>query len=99
MSVHVVPVKTYVAIWAALIALTLLTTAVAFVDMGPFSNVVAMAIAVGKATLVVMVFMGLRHAAKMNMVIVLSSLLWLVILIAITLSDYLSRGWLGVPGR
>lgn len=99
MSVHVVPVKTYLLVWGALIALTVLTTAVAFVDLGPFNNVVALAIAVSKATLVVLFFMGLRHAAKMNHVVLLASLLWLVILVTITLSDYFTRDWIGAPGR
>ncbi len=99
MSVHIVPAKTYVAVWAALIGLTILTTLVAFVDMGAASNVVAMAIAITKAALVVLFFMGLRHAARLNTVVVLSSLLWLVILVSITLADYFTRGWLGAPGR
>ncbi len=98
-TVHVVPVGTFVKVWAALIGLTLLTTGVAFIDLGPFNNVAAVGIAVTKATLVVLFFMGLRHAAKMNHVVLLSSLLWLAILVAITLSDYFTRGWLGVPGR
>lgn len=98
-AAHVVSVLTYVKVWGALVVLTLVTTGVAFIDLGPFNNVAALGIAVAKATLVVLVFMGLRHAAKMNHVILLSSLLWLVILVTITISDYWTRGWLGVPGR
>ena len=98
-SVHVVPVPVFVKVWGALVVLTLVTTGVAFLNLGPFNNVVALGIAVAKATLVVLFFMNLRAAARMNRVVLLSSLLWLVILVTITLSDYFTRGWLGVPGR
>jgi len=98
-SVHVVPVRTYFVIFMTLLAMTALTTAAAFVDLGPFSNIVAMAIASFKATLVILFFMHVRYSTKLTSLVVTAGLFWLAILIALTLADYFTRGWLGVPGR
>jgi cytochrome c oxidase subunit 4 len=60
--------------------------------------VVALVIVGTKATLVVRFFMHVRYSPRLTQIIVASSLVWLVILLAITISDYVSRGWLGNPG-
>jgi cytochrome c oxidase subunit 4 len=92
-SAHVVPVRIYVAVFTALMLLTGVTIAVAFVDLGSGSLVVALAIACVKATLVVLYFMHVRWGDRLVWVLLPGAVLWLVILISITLSDYLSRGW------
>jgi len=99
MSAHVDSVKTYVFVFAALIVATVATTAVAFVDLGPFSVVVALAIAVCKMLLVALFFMHVRHSGPLTRLVLLGAVLWLSILIFFTLSDFATRGWLGVPGR
>ena len=99
MSEHVDSVKTYALVFAALIVLTVATTAVAFVDLGPFSVVVALLIAVCKMLLVALFFMHVRHSSHLTRLVMLGALLWLAILIFFTLSDFATRGWLGVPGR
>lgn len=96
---HVDSIKTYAFVFIGLIALTVLTTAVAFVDLGPFSVVVALAIACCKMLLVALFFMHLRHSTKLMRLVVLGGLLWLGILLTFTLADVFSRGWVGVPGR
>ena len=96
---HVVPIGVYVAVFGALLVLTALTTAAAFQDLGPLNNVVALGIAVLKATLVVLFFMHVRYGTRLIPLVVAACLFWLVILIALSLTDYLTRGWLGVPGR
>jgi cytochrome c oxidase subunit 4 len=98
-SGHVVPIGVYVAVFAALLVLTALTTAAAFQDLGPLNNVVALGIAVLKATLVVLFFMHVRYGTRLIPLVVAAGLFWLVILIVLSLTDYLTRGWLGVPGR
>jgi cytochrome c oxidase subunit 4 len=98
-SVHVVPVRTYLLVFVTLLTMTALTTAAAFVDLGPLGNLVAMVIASFKATLVVLFFMHVRYSTKLTSLVVMAGLFWLVILIALTLADYFTRGWLGVPGR
>jgi cytochrome c oxidase subunit IV len=92
-------VKTYVLVFVALICLTVATTAVSFVDLGPFSVVVALAIACVKMLLVALFFMHVRHSTKLTRLVMAGGLLWLGILLLLTLGDELTRGWLGVAGR
>jgi cytochrome c oxidase subunit 4 len=99
MTHHVDSVKTYALVFLGLIALTIITTAVAFVDLGPFSVVVALVIAVCKMLLVALFFMHLRHSTVLTRLVVLGGLLWLGILLALSFADFLTRGALNVPGR
>jgi cytochrome c oxidase subunit 4 len=99
MSEHVDSAKSYVLVFAGLIALTILTTAVAFVDLGPFSVVAALGIAVCKMLLVALFFMHVRHSTQLTKLVVLGGLLWLAILILFTMADITTRGLFGVPGR
>jgi cytochrome c oxidase subunit 4 len=99
MTGHVDSVKTYVGVLISLLILTFVTTAVARVDLGPFSVVVALVIAVCKMLLVSLFFMHLRHSNQLTKLVVLGGLLWLGILLSLTLSDFLTRGWIGVPGK
>jgi cytochrome c oxidase subunit 4 len=82
---------TYLAIFATLLVLTGLTTAVAFVDLGVASNVVMLGIAVTKAALVVLFFMHVRYGPRFIWVIAVAGVAWLAILIAFTLGDVLTR--------
>jgi cytochrome c oxidase subunit 4 len=80
-------------------ALTATTIWVAFHDFGPLNNLIALSIAVTKMTLVILYFMHVRYATRLTWLVVAGGLLWLVFLILILMSDYFSRGWLGVPGK
>jgi len=105
MSGHVVPVKTYLGIFVALLALTALTTAVAFVDfdklhtgihlidMIPLNTVVALAIAIVKMLLVILFFMHVKYGSGLTKVVVMAGFLFLAILVSFTLADELSRSW------
>lgn len=86
-------VKTYYKIFFGLLILTVLTVAVAFVDLGVFNATVAMLIAGSKAWLVMWFFMHVRHATHLSRVFVLAGFFWLLILFGHTLSDYLTRDW------
>ena len=98
MSEHIVSRKVYFAIFAALMVGTAVTVWVAFIDLGgQFNTIVALTVAVIKATLVVLYFMHVRYSSRLTWVIVGSGLFWLGIMFALTLSDYLSRGWLPPP--
>ena len=99
MTEHIDSIKTYILVFAALIVATVATTAVAFVDLGAFSVVVALAIAVCKMLLVALFFMHVRHSTKLTKLVILGGLLWLVILLVLTLADFNTRGWVGTPGR
>lgn len=99
MPEHIDHVRTYVLVFAALIALTGITTGVAYIDLGPFSIVMALAIAVVKMLLVALFFMHIRHSTRLTKIVVAGGLVWLGILITLTMSDFVTRGWLSVPGH
>ncbi|HEX3875891.1 MAG TPA: cytochrome C oxidase subunit IV family protein [Bryobacteraceae bacterium] len=96
---HMDSVKTYITVFLALIVATVLTTAVAFVDLGAFSVVVALAIAICKMLLVALFFMHVRHSTRLTQVVLFGGILWFGILMGMTLIDFSSRNWIGVPGR
>ncbi len=98
MSGHVVPRKLYLAIFAALLVLTYVTVQVAMLDFGRLSIVVALTVAVVKATLVLLYFMHIRYSDKLNWVFLGAGVLWLSIMLAFTFGDYLSRPWESAPG-
>jgi cytochrome c oxidase subunit 4 len=99
MSVHVAPVRNYLLVFAALMVLTAITVGAAFMHFGPFNNVVAMAIAVTKATLVVLFFMHVKYSTRLTKLIVVAGFFWLGLMFLFTFADYMSRGWLGVAGK
>lgn len=94
MSEHVTSPAVYIAIFLALMVLTAITVWVAFQDLGPLNDIVAMTIAVSKASLVILYFMHVRYSTPFTKLVVVSGFVWLIFLIAITLSDYLTRGWI-----
>jgi cytochrome c oxidase subunit IV len=71
--------------------LTAVTVAAAFVSLGPFNIVIALAIATLKATLVVLYFMHARYSPKRTQLVIISAVFWLAIMLALTMSDYASR--------
>jgi cytochrome c oxidase subunit IV len=97
MTNHVVPIKNYVAVWAALIVLTISTVLIAKIDLGEWNFVVAMTIAVIKGTLVVLFFMHVKGSSSMLKLFVVAGFFWMAILFVFVLSDYFSRGWLPLP--
>jgi cytochrome c oxidase subunit IV len=90
---QVVHPKTYVMILLALIVLTATTTGVAFIDLGIWNPVVALAIACIKAVLVVLFFMHLRYSSKLMKLTVFAGVFTFLVLITMTLTDYISRAW------
>jgi cytochrome c oxidase subunit 4 len=86
--------KPYFLTWGFLMIMTGLTVLVAEQNLGPLNDVVALTIAVLKATAVVLFFMHVRHSSNLTKLTVVSGFLWLAIMILITLSDYWTRGWL-----
>ena len=97
MSEHIVPVRIYLTIFGALLLGTGLTVAAAFVDFPwQFNTIVALTIAVAKATLVVLYFMHVRYSPRLVWLIVAAALFWMAIMFSLTFSDYFTRGWLSV---
>jgi len=97
MSEHIVQPRIYLVIFLALIVGTGLTVFAAFYDVpGPLNAIVALTIAVIKATLVILYFMHVRYSGRLIWLVIGSALFWLAIMFAITFSDYSSRGWLPI---
>ena len=95
MSEHIVSVRVYVMIFLALMVGTALTVWAGLQNFpGQWNVIIAMTIAVTKATLVVLYFMHVRYSSRLVWLVFGSALLWLAILFALTFSDYWTRGWL-----
>jgi cytochrome c oxidase subunit 4 len=92
------PRRVYYTIFASLIVLTAATVLVARLDLGPLNTIVALGIASLKACLVLLYFMHLRYTGKFIWVCLAMALVWLALLLLVTLSDYATRAWIGVPG-
>jgi cytochrome c oxidase subunit 4 len=93
-TAHIIPTRVYYTIFLILALCTYLTWQVAVFDLGPLNTIVALAIAVFKATLVVLFFMHVRYSTRLTWAVVLGSVFWLAILMTLTMSDYLTRSWL-----
>ena len=93
MAGHISPKSTYIAIFGALMVCTILTVIAAFINLGNLNFPVALTIAVFKATLVVLFFMHVKYSSKLTKLIVGVAFFFLGILLTLTATDYLSRGW------
>jgi cytochrome c oxidase subunit 4 len=108
MSEHAITPRTYLAVFAALVVLTAATVRIASYDLGepevafgvraPLNTIAALAIALLKATLVVLYFMHVRHSPRLIWVVVGAAVVFLLILLGFPAIDYWSRDWLGNPG-
>ncbi len=90
---HIVQPKTYLVILIALLILTATTTGVCFLDLGILNPIVALAIACTKAVLVILFFMHLRYSSKLLKLTLCAGLFTFIVLISMTLTDYVSRAW------
>ncbi|MCK6556176.1 cytochrome C oxidase subunit IV family protein [Candidatus Binatia bacterium] len=97
MAEHIVSARSYFAVFFALMGLTAITVAVAFNDFGAWNNFVAIAIAVTKATLVILYFMHVRYSTHLTWVMAGAGFFWTAVMIAYVMTDYVARGWIPVP--
>jgi cytochrome c oxidase subunit 4 len=81
----------YAIIFIALLTLTAATCAISFINLGRMNAVVALVIAFGKALLVALFFMHLRYSPQLMRIVLAAGLFWLGIMIALTMSDFLTR--------
>jgi cytochrome c oxidase subunit 4 len=93
MSEHHVSWKVYLAVFLALCMLTVITVEVAGHNFGRLNLVVALGVAIAKATLVVLYFMHARYSPKLTGLVIAASVAFFIILVFLTLSDYVSRPW------
>ena len=98
MSAHVLPKSIYYAIFSALMVLTAVTVAVAFVNLGTLNFPIAIAVAITKATLVVLFFMHVKYSSRMTKMVVGMAIFFLMCMLCLTMTDYATREWLAAPG-
>ncbi len=91
MSEHIVSPKIYAVIFFTLMLGTSITVWAAFQNFGQLNIVIALAVATFKATLVVLYFMHARYSPKRTQLVIVCSIFWLAIMLALTLSDYTTR--------
>jgi cytochrome c oxidase subunit 4 len=92
-EVHIVRPRVYLAIFGALMVLTAVTTGLAFINLGVFNPVIALAIACLKASLVVLFFMHIHYSSRLLKLTVAAGLFTFMLLIGLTMTDYISRAW------
>jgi cytochrome c oxidase subunit 4 len=90
---HIVPPRIYIIILLALLLGTAITVGASFIDLGPFNPVIALAIAATKMVLVVLFFMHVKYSTKLTKLTVFSGLFTFLVLVGMTLSDYMTRAW------
>jgi cytochrome c oxidase subunit 4 len=90
---HIVSPKVYFVIFLCLLVGTVLTVGASLIEMGPWNPVVALAIACVKATLVVLFFMHIKYSSKLMKLTVGAGVFTFLILVGMSLSDYMSRAW------
>jgi len=93
MTHHIEPVKTYAAVFIALLVLVGATVAIAEVDLGEWNIIAALVIAFIKTILVVWFFMHVRHTGALTRLFVVGGLFWLAIFFTLVFSDYITRTW------
>jgi len=96
---RIVPRVTYVVTCVVLVLLTLLNIGLAMVDLHGWNTVVGLLIAAVQAALSALLLMHLRWTRPLTRLVAVIGLLWLGILIAGTMDDLLTRGWLPIPGK
>jgi cytochrome c oxidase subunit 4 len=92
MTTHILPVKTYLMVFASLLVLLAATVAVNYLPLGQFNVAIALMIAVCKTFLVMLFFMHVRYSGRLIWIYVGIGFFWLGIMLALTLSDVLTRG-------
>jgi cytochrome c oxidase subunit 4 len=78
---------------AALLGLLALTIALAYLNLGPFNTVAALAISAAKAAVIALVFMEARQRGPLIWVVIAAGLFWLGLMFALSMSDFLTRSW------
>jgi cytochrome c oxidase subunit 4 len=91
--------RTYVFTYIGLLILTLSTVLIGFLNLGWGSMFLAVAFATAKASLIALFFMHALVEKKLVWHVIAGALVWFVILVTLTLGDYITRGWVPFPGK
>ena len=88
-----VSAKNYLVVFFSLMALLGATIGVAYINLGMLNLPVAMCISVAKTVLIILFFMHVRQASRLNQLLACVGFFWLAIMLTLAMNDYLSRGW------
>lgn len=94
MSERTLSPATYYIVFAALVLLTLGTVGISFIDIGSWHLTAGLVISTFKAAVVALFFMHVLYSSRLTWTVILGAILWLAILMTLTMTDYLTRGWL-----
>lgn len=84
---HIMPMKVLLGVFGVLMVLTVMTVAASYIPFGPYNLVVAIGIAVVKASLVVLYFMHLRYDNPFNAIVFVGSLIFVALFMFLSLTD------------
>jgi len=90
---HIVTPLNYLMVFGILLVFTGVTVGAAYIDLGILNPVVALAIACFKAVVVILFFMHVKYQSKLVKLTVASGFFTFIVLITMTLTDYMSRAW------
>jgi len=93
MSGHVGSLKVYFGVFVVLMIGTAITIPAAFYDLGIFNAPIALTIATIKAIFVILFFMHVKDSDRLTKLTVGAGIFWLIILLGLTMTDFLSRTW------
>ena len=99
MSQHIVSLKTYLLGYVVLLVLTLATVLIAYLDLGPASIAIAIIIATIQASVIAGVFMHALYESALVRIVAAGGVLWFLIMMTLTINDFITRGWLPFPGK
>lgn len=90
---HIVTPLQYTFVFGTLLLFTGITVAAAYVDLKWANPVIALGIASFKAVIVILFFMHVAYQSKLIKITIGAGFFTFLVLITMTLTDYLSRAW------
>jgi len=88
---HIIPLGTYFKVLGALLVLTVLTVAASRFDFGSFNTIINIGIASIKASLVLAIFMHLKYDDRLYLVLILTSVFFLIVMYFFSVLDLFTR--------
>jgi cytochrome c oxidase subunit 4 len=90
---HIVSPIQYMMVFGTLLVFTGITVGAAYVDLGVLNPIIALGIASFKAVVVILFFMHVKYQSRLIKMTVGAGFFTFLVLITMTLSDYISRAW------
>jgi cytochrome c oxidase subunit IV len=90
---------TILSTWLGLLGLTLLTSLLGLVNLGAMKPSIAVIIAAIQASLIALFLMHALKGPALIRVISAGGVIWFLIMMVLTLTDFVTRGWLLPYGK